>query len=259
MNAITENVAAGLLLAALLWTFRLIRDAWRRHTSATDQTDTLEQPMPRPGAIAKPTLPPGPHRQLNDLLHDLHARAGRPSLRDLADATKLGRTSISDAFSKPKLCTKHTATQLGARLALLVTDWGTDLPQSTFLDQTGQKISNLWDRADAEAKSPEPDTVEQAVRTVWEHYADGQSGRREVTYEVRAAMEKATIISAYFEGGENRYLSVSVTAPDEDTYFVLDGQYDRPFDEDWREMFGIDVGRAIDMHVDVSVYVLEDF
>ena len=40
-------------------------------------------------ALPRPDLPPGPHRDLVDALHDLHHRAGWPSLRQLARCGRL--------------------------------------------------------------------------------------------------------------------------------------------------------------------------
>lgn len=40
-------------------------------------------PVRRPRALARPDLDAGPQRDLRDLLHDLHEKAGRPTLEDL--------------------------------------------------------------------------------------------------------------------------------------------------------------------------------
>jgi tetratricopeptide (TPR) repeat protein len=55
------------------------------------------------GALPRPDLPPGPHRDLVDALHDLHHRAGWPSLRTLAKKTGVSHTTVSKAFSTPTL------------------------------------------------------------------------------------------------------------------------------------------------------------
>ena len=54
-------------------------------------------------ALPRPDLPPGPHRDLVDALHDLHHRAGWPSLRALAADTGVSHTTVSKAFSSPSL------------------------------------------------------------------------------------------------------------------------------------------------------------
>ncbi|MBD3944311.1 AAA family ATPase [Nocardioides ganghwensis] len=53
-------------------------------------------------ALPRPALS-GPIRVLNDALHDLHHRAGWPSLRALAKETGVSHTTVSKAFSQPAL------------------------------------------------------------------------------------------------------------------------------------------------------------
>jgi tetratricopeptide (TPR) repeat protein len=53
-------------------------------------------------ALPRPVLPPGAHRDLNEALHDLHHRAGWPSLRTLAKAAGCSHTTVSVAFSSPQ-------------------------------------------------------------------------------------------------------------------------------------------------------------
>jgi hypothetical protein len=53
------------------------------------------------GALPRPDLPPGPGRELSDALHDLHHRAGWPSLRTLARETGVSHTTVSKAMSAP--------------------------------------------------------------------------------------------------------------------------------------------------------------
>ena len=54
-------------------------------------------------ALPRPDLPPGPHRDLAAALHDLHHRAGWPSLRALARQTGVSHTTVSKVFSAPSL------------------------------------------------------------------------------------------------------------------------------------------------------------
>ena len=55
------------------------------------------------GALPRPDVAPGPHRDLVEALHDLHHRAGWPSLRVLARAAGCSPTTVSAAFSSPRL------------------------------------------------------------------------------------------------------------------------------------------------------------
>jgi hypothetical protein len=54
-------------------------------------------------ALPRPDLPPGPHRDLVAELHDLHHRAGWPSLRTLAARAGVSHTTVSKVFSAPAL------------------------------------------------------------------------------------------------------------------------------------------------------------
>lgn len=53
-------------------------------------------------ALPRPDVT-GPAKSLNDALHDLHHRAGWPSLRTLARETGVSHTTVSKAFSAPSL------------------------------------------------------------------------------------------------------------------------------------------------------------
>ena len=55
------------------------------------------------GALPRPDLAPGPARDLNDALHDLHHRAGWPSLRTMASDAGCSHTTVSHALSGPRL------------------------------------------------------------------------------------------------------------------------------------------------------------
>jgi hypothetical protein len=70
-------------------------------------------------ALPRPDLPPGPHRDLVVELHELHHRAGWPSLRTLAARTGVSHTTVSKVFSAPALPTWGT-------LELLVEAMGGD-------------------------------------------------------------------------------------------------------------------------------------
>ena len=54
-------------------------------------------------ALPRPDLPAGPHHDLVAALHELHHRAGWPSLRTLARRTGVSHTTVSKVFSAPAL------------------------------------------------------------------------------------------------------------------------------------------------------------
>lgn len=53
--------------------------------------------------LPRPDLPPGPHRELLDRLHEVHHRAGWPSLRAIAQDVGCSPTTVSAVFSRPRL------------------------------------------------------------------------------------------------------------------------------------------------------------
>ena len=55
------------------------------------------------GELPRPDVPPGPRRDLVAALHDLHHRAGWPSLRTLAREAGCSHTTVSNIFSSPRL------------------------------------------------------------------------------------------------------------------------------------------------------------
>ena len=55
------------------------------------------------GALPRPELSPGPHRDLVEGLHHLHHQAGWPSLRALARETGVSHTTVSKVMSSPAL------------------------------------------------------------------------------------------------------------------------------------------------------------
>ena len=59
----------------------------------------------RMGTLPRPDIPPGPQRDLVVALHELHHRAGWPSLRSLAREAGCSHTTVSNIFSSPRLPT----------------------------------------------------------------------------------------------------------------------------------------------------------
>jgi hypothetical protein len=55
--------------------------------------------------LPRPDIPPGGRRDLVDALHELHHRAGWPSLRVLAREAGCSHTTVSAVFSSPRLPT----------------------------------------------------------------------------------------------------------------------------------------------------------
>ncbi len=89
------------------------------------------------GALPRPDLQPGPHRDLVDALHGLHHRAGWPSLRVLARGAGCSPTTVSAVFSSPRLPTWGV-------LELLVEAMGGDV----------EPFRELWQAAGSPPGSP---------------------------------------------------------------------------------------------------------
>ena len=55
------------------------------------------------GALPKPEVPAGQIQDLFDALHELHHQAGWPSLREMAKEVGCSHTTVSVAFSEPRV------------------------------------------------------------------------------------------------------------------------------------------------------------
>ena len=55
------------------------------------------------GALPRPDLPSGPHRDFVEALHELHHQAGWPSLRTLAAEVGCSHTTVSHVFSSTRI------------------------------------------------------------------------------------------------------------------------------------------------------------
>ncbi len=132
-------------------------------------------------ALPRPDLPPGPHRELVTALHDLHHRAGWPSLRTLARETGVSHTTVSKAFSRPDL-----------------PSWGTlELLVEAMRGDTA-RFHELWLAASAPTDDPRPTTPQIAGRrdeldVVRRHLETG-TGLLLVTGE--AGIGKSTLVRA---------------------------------------------------------------
>lgn len=75
--------------------------------------------MGRPGQLKRPALADGPLKVLNDALHELHLKAGWPSLTEMLRANPGGpsRSSLHGAFTGPVLPRRDTVDALVGLLA----------------------------------------------------------------------------------------------------------------------------------------------
>ena len=100
------------------------------------------------GRLAKPVLPDGPLKDLNDALHELLRRAGRPSVRDLErDMRKLlpaSHTRIYDVFSRDRL----PDLELLSSLVQVIAGRAGRLDSCVSPDEEGERFYQLWMAAD---------------------------------------------------------------------------------------------------------------
>ncbi len=133
------------------------------------------------GALPRPHLAPGPHRELVDALHVLHHRTGWPSLRRLAAGTGVSHTTVSKAFSSPMLPSWGT-------LELLAEAMGGDVDW----------FRTLWLAASTPADEIERPGVRIAGRTaelaVVRRHLDSGSGLLLITGE--GGIGKTTLVGA---------------------------------------------------------------
>ncbi|MEP6855932.1 MAG: AAA family ATPase, partial [Pedococcus sp.] len=141
------------------------------------------------GALPRPDLAPGPHRELVDALHSLHHQAGWPSLRHLADQTGVSHTTVSKAMSSPVLPPWGT-------VELLVEALGGDVPSA----------HELW----LLASSPDPSTSAPEVQL---------AGRRDELAAVRRHVESGSgLLLVTGEAGIGKSTLVDAAAAPTDAF-----------------------------------------
>jgi tetratricopeptide (TPR) repeat protein len=137
-------------------------------------------------ALPRPDLPPGAHRDLVEALHDLHHRAGWPSLRTLAKAAGCSHTTVSAVFSSARL-------PAWGVVELIVED----------LDGDVAEFHKLWLEAGAEGSNAPP--------------APRLAGRSEELVRVRRHLEARTgllVVTGEAGIGKSRLVSAAIEAAD---------------------------------------------
>ena len=139
------------------------------------------------GGLPRPDVPPGPRRDLVDALHDLHHHAGWPSLRTLAREAGCSHTTVSAAFSSPRL-----------------PSWGTLELLVEAMDGDTATFHDLWLAASAPEEGPPPTTARIA-------------GRREELAAVRRHLETGSgllLVTGEAGIGKTRLVSTAATTAD---------------------------------------------
>ncbi|MEW1674844.1 hypothetical protein AB0O47_16580 [Streptomyces noursei] len=162
--------------------------------------------------LKRPVLPDGGLKDLNDALHDLHRRAGRPSTRDLArliGSEVTSKSRVYDAFSSDRLPSWGLIQVLAEALCASV-------PSSDFTAEE-RRLHSLWLAATGADRDHSPSSevpVEQpvsseikeplpvlALRIEWARPSDlSVSNRRAVRHMVTDAL----LDIGYGESGAHR-------------------------------------------------------
>ncbi|PUA82228.1 ATP-binding protein [Nocardioides currus] len=142
-------------------------------------------------ALPRPALPAGAHRDLNDALHDLHHRAGWPSLRTLGKQTGVSHTTVSKAFS-----------------ATALPSWGTLELLVETMDGDTTAFHDLW----LAASSTGPDDPAPTPRI---------AGRRAELSAVRRHLETGTgLLLVTGEAGMGKTTLVDAATQKTDTFIA---------------------------------------
>jgi tetratricopeptide (TPR) repeat protein len=144
------------------------------------------------GALPRPDIAPGPHRELVDALHTLHHRAGWPSLRRLAGDTGVSHTTVSKMLSSQPLPGWGT-------LELLVEAMGGDIP----------RFHDLWLAASTPADASD-------------RHALGIAGRQDELAVVRRHLESGSgLLLVIGEAGIGKTTLVGAAAESVGTFVAV--------------------------------------
>lgn len=144
------------------------------------------------GALPRPDVAPGPHRELVDALHELHHRSGWPSLRRMASGLGVSHTTVSKAFSSPALPSWGT-------LELLVAGMGGDV----------QHFHELWLAASAPVEGTERPAL-------------GIAGRRKELATVRHHLQSGSgLLLVTGEAGIGKTVLIGAAAESVDTFVAV--------------------------------------
>lgn len=150
-----------------------------------------------------PDLPPGNLHLLVKELHDLHARAGWPSTREIAKGQEFSHASVHALF------TKTVGDVPSLRVLLAVVQVLSQMSGRGSIDKTLDKFDRLWRAAyetpfsDAHSSGPEGITIDlgrpETIQVSFTHPADSsQVLTAVVALDMSAALIIARLIEARF-------------------------------------------------------------
>lgn len=208
--------------------------------------------MGRPGQFSKPHLPPGSHRDLIDLLHDLHLKGGgRMSIRDIAERARQPHSTVHKALTGPELPDLHVAIGIGLALARAVR---TD-DHEAHQDDVDRRIEQLWREAAREGQPPSGESVRTAVRECWGEFARGEGEWARLARQLPPSADltqlaRCTILSTDLRSG---LVTVVASTPDWDALGVVEDP------QQWHQIFEVAVIKRLDYFLHVWVKSVPGF
>ena len=199
--------------------------------------------------LTRPDLKPGAHRDLIELMHNLHRKANYPSLRSVAKPMGVkSPTTVSNAMTKPTLAPKGTYTALAQQLVASI-NWGQRVDPEEIADRIDRQVSRLWESASYSNRPPTDMAVKNAVREVWRTIGEGRwpdSTPREVVEAVR----QSDVLTVDVDG---KMVWVTVSTLGYEEMDVLDG--DNESSKRWQSDFERLVSTWLDAVVHVGLIV----
>lgn len=246
-------VVSGVIVDLTGWLGRQWRVRSLALTPASLPYSEEDPQMGRPGQFSKPDLPPGSHRALIDLLHDLHLKGGgKMSLRGIAERARQPHSTVHKALTGMELPDLHVAISIGLALARAVRCDD----QEALQDDVDGRIERLWMAAAREGQPPTKESVRAAVKECWGEFARGEGEWAEAatlypgTGTDFAQLARCTLLSTDMRSG---LVTVVVSTPDWDAL----GAVEDP--QTWHRFFEAAVIRRLDYYLHVRVESVPGF
>jgi transcriptional regulator with XRE-family HTH domain len=215
--------------------------------------------MGKHGDLTQPDLPPGPKRELAELLRGLRLESGL-SFRAVGEEAGLSQATVHKMLKGKDLASKANTVRAASVLALRAVQARTHLDHlghEQALTDYDRQVRALYDKAVEEAAGPHP--AEVAALDLWNQIARGAGSNlpARLPTDVWDAIEKSHLVTAKF--APSRTVGLLIEAPDSDSYWALVGD-DSPCDEpSWKEEFERALSCMVGMLVDVIPICMSDY
>ncbi|MER6434323.1 helix-turn-helix domain-containing protein [Streptomyces sp900105245] len=215
--------------------------------------------MGKLGDVAQPNVPPGPKRELAELLRRLRLESGL-SLRAVGEEAGLSQATVHKMLKGLGLASKSNTVRVGSVLALRAVRARTHIDrvgQEQALTDYDRQVRALYDKAVEEAAGPHP--AEVAALNLWNQIARGAGANlpSRLPLDVWDAIEKSHLVTAKF--APSRTVGLLIEAPDSDSYWALADDAPSWYEPSWKEEFERALSRMIGMLVDVIPLCIPDY